>query len=109
MALYTLELTVPPNTPESAPVQAVLTPGVRFIRSVEIMFPNGCLGAVGVRLLEDGRQFAPLPFGWIRDNNRVIAWRETKQLGGPPYRITVQGISNASDWPHTISFRMEIE
>jgi hypothetical protein len=108
MALYSVDLTVPPNTPESAPVQAILNPGVGTIVSVEILFPNGCLGAVGIRIMEDNRQFAPLPFGWLFDNNRAISWKETKRLAGPPYRITVQGISNASDWPHTVSVRMEI-
>ena len=108
MALYQTSLTIPPNTPEGAPAEVILKPGVGNIRSIEILFPDGCLGLVGVKIMDENNPIAPLPSGWLRDNNKTIAWAENRRLQGPPYRLVIHGISYAIDWPHTIEVRMEI-
>jgi hypothetical protein len=108
MALYIGTLTVPPKTPDNVPVSVSINVGVRRLKRAEILFPNGCLGTVGVRLLEGNRQLAPLPSGWLRDNDRVIAWEENRILEGPPFNVRVEGYSLARDWPHTVVIRLEV-
>lgn len=103
--IYEQTLIVPPNTPESSPVETVIRPGISRITSVHVVFLAGSLGAVGVRLMDENRQFAPLPSGWIRDS---AAWGENLKLQGPPYRVTIQGISTALDWPHSVRIRLEM-
>lgn len=109
MAIYTADITVPPKTPYYAPVEIFIRPGVGFLRRASILFPAGSLGLIGIRLLDEDRQFAPLPSGWITDNDKEVSWSENRRLQGPPYRVKVQGYSNALDWPHTISIKLEVE
>lgn len=103
--IYEQTLTVPPNTPESSPVEMVIRPGVGRLMGVQVVFLEGSLGAIGIRLMDENRQFAPLPSGWMYDS---ASWGENKRLQGPPYRVTVQGISTALDWPHKVRIRLEL-
>lgn len=103
--IYADTITIPPRTPENAPTEIVIKPGVGYIERVEVLFLEGSLGTVGIRLMDENRQFAPLPSGWIHDS---VTWIENRRLQGPPYRIVIQGKSNAADWPHSVRIRMEI-
>lgn len=103
------DLVVPPNTPEAAPVSLEIRPTVGIIKAIEVYFRDGCLDAVGVRIKDGDRQFAPMPCGWLRDNNNHIYWQEYKHLEGAPYVIKVEGYSLALDWEHTITFKFYME
>jgi hypothetical protein len=76
---------------------------------VDLYFRDGCLDAIGVRLLERGSQIAPLPAGWLRDNNKHITWTESRHLNGPPWELTLEGYSLALDWEHTIDIKVWID
>ena len=103
------DLTIPPNTPEYNPIQLVIKPTVGNLTGIEVYFRDGCLDAVGVRISDNSRQLAPMPSGWLRDNNNHIAWAENKRLEGPPYILIVEGYSIALDWEHTITFKFFME
>lgn len=108
--IYQAALTVPANTPEDAPVIAILRPTVSYIQTVSVYFRDGCLDAVGVRIEGAGSHpIAPLPGGqWFKDNNYHIVWSEGTILEGPPFLVYILGYSLAVDWPHIIDVRMEI-
>lgn len=104
--LWLAVLAVPPNTPISTPVSAILHPTLGLLTGVEVYFRDGCLDAVGIRILERGRQLAPMPDNtWLRDNNNHIAWSEYRRLEGSPYELAVEGYSIALDWTHTIDVK----
>ncbi len=105
--IQTARITVPPNTPEKNPVETVLRLTSRNLRSVSLLFPSGCVGAVGIRLSENNNQFAPLE-GWIYGENQVISWAENKRLPDSP-RISIFGYSLAEDWSHTIDVTLFLE
>lgn len=104
MSINTQSLTVPPNTSESNPARLAFSLGSRFITRIGIQFPAGCYGAVGVRILDTNHILAPTTGGWIRGDNQFIEWPENLKVNGPPWRVTLEGISIADDWPHTIGF-----
>jgi hypothetical protein len=109
MSLFQASIVVPPNTPRSVPYLTEIRPTVGYINRISVMFPDGCLGAVGFRLSDGGKQFAPLPAGWLGGrNNETLEWVEGRQLEGPPYVITVESYNLAVDWPHTLYFTLEI-
>ena len=108
MAYYEGVIVVPPNTPEHTPTEIVTRPLQGFIKNVSVLFPLGALGLVGIRISEDNRQFAPISGGWIKDNDKAVNFQVNRQMQGPPYRVVIHGYSNASDWPHTITVRLEI-
>lgn len=103
MPLHILNLTVPPNTPQYAPVQAVLKPGTFHLSRVGVLFPNGCLGTVGVKISDGGIQFAPVT-GWLHGNGEVVTWEENRSLGADA-RVICEAYSDAEDWPHTLEIR----
>ncbi len=103
------DLIVPPNTPEHSPVIAEIKPTVGLLTGVEVYFRDGCLDAVGIRIKEGDRQFAPMPTGWLHDNNIHMYWDEKRHLEGPPYLLKIEGYSLALDFPHTITFKFYME
>jgi hypothetical protein len=107
MSLITLELTIPPNTTLAAPAEVSKTITVRNLKSVSYNFPDGCLGAAYVRLLDTGTQILPF-IGWINGNNESVAWAENRRLTDNA-RLTFQGYNLAVDWPHTITVDLIIE
>jgi hypothetical protein len=107
--LYQHAITVPPNTPVSAPISQILYPTVGLLVSCDIHFPDGCDYAVFVQFRDRSRQFAPLPSGqWLSDNNRHVTWNEKMILEGPPWELIIVAYSEAIDWPHTITCRFEM-
>lgn len=108
MALYKMSLTVPATTPENRPAEIVLSPTAGYVRRVKVTWKKGALHTIGIRIMDEGRQFAPLPYGWMYGDNETTEWVENRRLQGPPYRVVIQGHSNALDWPHTAIIEMEI-
>lgn len=110
MPLYTLSLTVPPNTPEGRPVSAELSVMDDQLITISLWFPPGCMNSTHVRLKCNGQQIAPIPSGWISDDNARVEWREVIHLpGGGNYYLQLEGWSEAEDWPHTVTARFIIE
>lgn len=103
---YQFELTIPPDTPEGRPARltASLTQGL--IRYVAILFPSGVLASIGVRLLNEGRQFLPLN-GWLRDDGKLREFYPFYRMQGGPYTLVIEGQSQAADWPHIIRVTVE--
>lgn len=107
IASYQIELTIPPNTPEARPIEKVVSLGLPLIQSIGVLFPSGCLAAVGVRLIDNGKQFLPVS-GWLRDDGKLREFKPFYRMGGGGnYRLVIQGYSVALDWPHTITFSLE--
>lgn len=110
MRVYMLPVTVPPNTPRTAPLQQINSLGGRRIEYGEIIFPDGPLGLTGVRLLDNGKQISPLPSGaWLTGNNRAISFIRNYVMEGPPYMFMIEAYNDADDWPHTPVIRLEVD
>lgn len=101
-------ITVPNKTPSRAPYKIEVKPLVRVLYGIDILFPSGCLGAVGIRFLDWGSQFAPLGVGWFSDNDKLVTWRGFKYLSGPPYIIQVETYNHAVDYNHTLEVRFDV-
>lgn len=89
-------------------MQVIHSIGVRRVIHGQIRFAAGAYHAVGVRLLDRGRQIAPVPSGWITGNNEVVSWSEDRRLEGPPFEITIEAYSIAEDWPHVVEIQLEV-
>lgn len=100
---------VPPNTPENEPTRLLISPGARQITSIAVLFPDGCLNAVGIRFVDAGSQFAPIGSGWIIDNNNLVLWPENHELTGPETSLSIETYSQAEDWPHTLQVRITFQ
>ena len=107
--LYQADIAIPPSTSIDNPIKAVIKPTVGLLTGLEVYFRDGCLDAVGIRILDHDRQIAPMPHGWLRDNNYHIAWNEYIRLEGAPWVLTVEGYSIALDWEHVVTVRFYLE
>jgi hypothetical protein len=106
---YEFTLTIPANTPATAPVYDVvqLSPGT--VSRVEIQFPRGCVGLVHVKVLRALHQVWPTnPDGNISSENANLSWSDDYDLSEPPYELTLVGYNLDDTFPHTITFRFQL-
>lgn len=104
--LITKNLTIPPYTPPETPVETVIEEIGLTLYSVDILFPEGCLFAAGVKVLTGGQQLVPFGSNWLVDNDKIITVRGPFRLQDTR-RVVLRGYNIASDWPHTITFRLD--
>lgn len=94
--------TIPAETLPSNPtiLEASLISG--NVRGLEVLFPLGCVGAVGVRMFINGIQIAPDAPGWFTGNGNPpkIAYIN-KNYQGPPWQFRIEGYNSALDFAHT--------
>lgn len=105
---YVEEFTIPAKQPEYNPSILVITPIVGFFVGGQVTFAAGALNVVRFRIMDENRQLYPYPHGWKAGNNATIAFEIKKRLQGPPYRIVIQGYSDAIDWPHKLIIDLEV-
>lgn len=106
---YIDTLTVPADTPNHTPAELILNPVAGMLKSISISFPNGCLNAVYIKVLDNGSQIFPYPSGWKSGNNETVKVNINRRLSGPPYRVSVLGYSLAIDWEHKLTIDLEVE
>ena len=100
MAVSQVTLTIPPATPAGAPVMSDLILYGRRINRVDLYFPDGCAGAVGIALTHGGAQFLPLT-GFVRGNGQIMSFTPLRPLGDIR-RVAIVGINEAIDFDHSV-------
>jgi len=109
MALYIAKVTVPPNTPETNPVEIKVPVEGRYLEKIEYRFPAGCFEAVKVRVMYGNRVISPKGrLRWIDGENEKI--EDYVEWPLPSYRctLTIQAYSEAEDYEHTITVRFVV-
>ena len=103
MALYTVTLTVPPGSRARKSVEIE----ANFISSIEVRFPPGPSGLLGIRVLYGAEQIFPKPaneFVWGDDETVYddTIW-ETPSLR---CTLTIEGVNLDDTYPHTAYVRI---
>lgn len=103
---YEFHLTIQPNTAD--PLQSVpcdLDYGI--ITHVEMEFPPGCNGLVGVRVREREHQLYPTNDGeFVVSNAYVVAFNDAYKFFSKPYLAFFEGYNSDEVYPHTITLRV---
>jgi hypothetical protein len=85
-----------------------LTRGI--VREVEIVFPRGLAGLVGVRLFRSTRQVIPQnPVEWLVTDGETITAKVDVDLSQEPYELELRGYNEDEVYNHTIRARFTIE
>jgi len=108
MLLPTIDLAIPRNTSQLAPVETRILSTLPIVGRVTIRFPKRA-GLAAIRLIDRGFQFAPLGSGWIRADQVEVSFFAGRRLEGPPYEITIQGYNTDDTFSHTCQLRIEAE
>ncbi len=94
-----LNLTIPNQTPTSAPVSALFNPGDMILKGIDLTIPSGPSGYAGIQWLVDGNTIIPFdqPGEWIISDDAKIHFEFDDEVGSG---IQVQGY-NTDMWDHT--------
>lgn len=107
---FEYNVTYPPLIfPEEEQIDVLrLTRGI--VKRVEVVFPRGCAGLVGVRIFRGPVQVIPLNApAWLDTDGETISINTEIDLSVNPYELEVRGYNLDDTYSHTIRFRFELE
>jgi hypothetical protein len=103
------DITIDADTPSEDPLQGYLRITKGIITRVDIKFPAGCHGMVGVRLYRYEQQLIPLTSDeWITGDDETIPTETYGDLTDFPYQLKFVGCSPDTTYPHTVTVRIQV-
>jgi hypothetical protein len=106
---YSVDVPVPANTPESAPVlqELKLTAGV--INRIEVQCPAGNQALLKSQIYYHEHQAWPTnPDGSFSADDYVIAFDEYFPLDEEPYTVKIKAWNLSTKLPHTVTVRIGV-
>jgi hypothetical protein len=80
-----------------------------ILHKVDIVFPSGCHGWVGVRIYDNTHQILPTNLDeWFTADNETITFREHFPILTEPYELYAQVYNVDTLFPHTVILRLGI-
>jgi hypothetical protein len=107
---YEYNIEIPKNTPIGSDVIEILRLTRGTITRIDLLFPAGCAGLVGVRLFRAGYQVMPNNFkGYIETDNEMVSTTSPIDLSVNPFELEFYGYNQDDTWNHTIRVRVQVE
>lgn len=107
---YEYNVPIPANTAQNNELSTLLRLSRGFIRRVELVFPRGCAGLVGVRIFRGNLQVIPLNFpAWIDTDDEVVKADTEIDLTVNPFELEFRGYNLDDTYSHNIRVRVLIE
>jgi hypothetical protein len=107
MAVYEVDLTVPPTATEQNPAETRIWVLGNFITHVEIIFPSGSARRTNVAIFYGIRKLYPSdPNQWFKGNAETFRFDTLDTLPDTINRLRFVGWNNGGRYPHTIGFRI---
>lgn len=106
---FSFDLTVPINTPASAPLlrEVTLPPGV--VQQVDVQFPSGCVGLVHTLCQRASHQVWPSNDGAdFSSNGQMLSWQDDYTLDAAPFVLRLFAWNLDDTYPHTITWRFNV-
>lgn len=106
---YEFALTVPPNTPATAPLEREVSLALGEITWWGIQFPSGCVGLVHVFVRDELNQVIPRNTdGNVSADNARVETFDSIALRDEPSTLRIGGWNDDDAYPHTITFRFAV-
>jgi len=108
--LYRFGVTVPANTAKSSPTEQTVRLTIGVIKKIEVTFPAGCAGLVGVRIKHFDHVVWPTsPDEWFVSDGYTIIIPANYELheGGENLKIVAYNLGTV--YSHTPVFRFAVE
>ena len=101
--IYTYSLAIPASTKPTAPVTEMQSIVSGIMRQVFIVFPDGCAGLVGTRIVARERVLWPTtPDQWFVNNNYTYVFEENLEIVGSGERIRLEAYNSDQVYQHTV-------
>jgi len=106
---YEYNITYLPNIPKDMEQTSTIRLSRGIVKRVEVVFPRGCAGLVGVRIFRGSVQVIPLNYpAWLDTDGETISITSEIDLSVNPYELIVKGYNLDDTYPHTIRVRFEL-
>ena len=103
-------LAIPASTIEASPASVTIPILPLTVKTVELTFPSGCAGLVGVWFEYQDRQIWPdNPGSRFRGNDQAIRFSPAVELQEPPFEIVVRAINEDDTYAHTVYAIIDVE
>lgn len=107
--IYEKSLTIPKNTPITAPVTTIVPVHPGIVKQVSVYFPAGCCGLARCCILYWERQVWPSnPDSYFHGDGQNLVFPEDIRLVDLPYEFTLVGWNLDDTFQHTITVRLAI-
>jgi hypothetical protein len=105
--VFQFTATIPPNTPQSAPVTVPLNLGQWDIETIDIEVPPGPAGLMGFYLALSGEPYIPHTTGqWIVWDDVTRSWQVTSQPTSNVWQVVGYNLSVVN--PHSVVVRFHV-
>jgi len=109
MASYTVELEIPPKTPETNPIEKKLTLEGAILNRIHIFIPPGHQALARLALFYGIEQLFPKEAGtWLRGDDESFPVRLNWLLPELKTTVTFKGWNEDDTYPHTFYMRLEV-
>jgi hypothetical protein len=107
--IYKIDVAISANTAIKDAVDTTMLLTKGRIKKVEIYFPWGCAGLVGLQIIRNTWQLAPLTRGqWLKGNDILLSHTYDYDLDVEPYELIVKSYNLDDTYEHTPFVIIEI-
>ncbi len=107
--VYSLAITTPISTPLSAPLRSIIKAISGVLYKIEVYFPPGSSGLVGLQLWNANVALLPVDRDeWIHGDNVTISFDDIQELSISENVLDVFTYNNDTKWQHIIEIRIGI-
>lgn len=107
--IFQQSLTIPINTAKAAPKREEIRLVKGLIYQIEIFFPPGCAGLVGLCIKDALHQVWPSKANtWFYSDDETISFDETYEIDNEPASFQIIGYNEDTVWEHTMQIRLGI-
>ena len=107
---YAWHITVPANTPATAPVRRILHLSAGWVDRIRVGFPAGCAGLVGVRIKRFEFQILPLtPEEWLRWDGIMLDAKVEYHIYAEPYELIAECYNEDDSYDHEVAIHVEVQ
>ena len=109
LATHEVEFNIPVGVTREAPLRREVTLPRGIIEELDVIFPPGPVGLVGVRVFRGLHQVVPARYAdWLVGEDITFTHRTPVELLSEPYVVILEGYNEDEVYDHTVIFRFTI-
>ena len=108
--IYSVDLEIPANTPDSNPEKTILMVTWGVVTQVWVRWSWGPGNLCGVRVKRQESQVWPLTLGeWFNSTSRETTWNDYYNVGDQPLYFDVEGYNLDDTFSHTVTVVVNVQ
>lgn len=105
--IYLADISTPANTPVAVPQHTVLSVTVGLVYKLEVIFPPGSSGLMGVAICDGGYQVWPSSnLEWFRGDDEMVSFDDVYVKEQPPFQFDIYTYNLDDTYDHSVFVRV---